>query len=130
MNWLRNVLGQWVPGAVVLIVLGTGAAQAASTEVVAGSRAAGVESCMAETDDMRRNHMDYLLHKRDKTVHQGVRTPDFSLNECVACHAGKDTSGQYVSVTEEGQFCQTCHVRVAAKLDCFQCHRTTPETHQ
>ncbi len=129
MIWLKNLLGQLIIGA-VLTVPGLSVANAASAEVVAGSRAAGLESCVAETADMRRNHMDYLLHKRDKTMRQGVRTADFSLNECVACHAGKDNSGHYVPVTDNGQFCQTCHVRVAEKIDCFQCHRTTPETHQ
>lgn len=112
-----------------LTVTGLGMANAASTEVVAGSKAAGLDSCVAETADMRRNHMDYLQHKRDRTMREGVRTADFSLNECVACHAGKDSQGHYVSVTGEDQFCRTCHERVAEKLDCFQCHRTTPESH-
>ena len=129
MIWLKNLLGQLLVGT-VFMVLGVSAANAVSTEVVPGSRAAGLEKCVAETGDMRRNHMDYLLHKRDKTMRQGIRTLDFSLNECVACHAGKDSQGHYVPVDEQDQFCQTCHVRVAEKLDCFQCHRTTPESHQ
>ena len=97
-------------------------------EVLPGSKAAGLESCIAPTADMRRNHMDKLFHKRDQTMRQGIRTPDASINECVSCHAAKDQSGHFVPVTEEGQFCQGCHERVAVKLDCFQCHRTTPES--
>ena len=97
-------------------------------DVTPGSKAAGLESCIAPTADMRRNHMDKLFHKRDQTMHQGIRTADASINECVSCHAAKNDSGHFVPVTDERQFCQGCHERVAVKLDCFQCHRTTPES--
>lgn len=99
-----------------------------AADVQPGSKAAGLESCIAPTADMRRNHMDKLFHKRSQTMRQGIRTEDASLNECVNCHAAKDDSGHFVPVTEEGQFCQSCHERVAVALDCFQCHRTTPES--
>lgn len=112
----------------LITVPGLSFSQGGLSEVVPGSRAAELENCVADTQDMRRNHMDYLHHKRDQTMREGIRTPDFSLNECVACHAAKDGSGHYVSVNSEGQFCQTCHERVAERLDCFQCHRTTPES--
>ena len=107
-------------------------AYAGATEVLPGSRAAELQSCVvADTSDMRRNHMEFLLHKRDLTMRQGIRTHGddvISLNGCISCHAAKDDQGQYISVNEEGQFCQTCHERVAVKPDCFDCHRTTPET--
>lgn len=99
-----------------------------TSEVVPNSEAAMLESCVAPTPDMRRNHMKYLFHKRDKTMRQGIRTEEFSLNACVSCHAAKDDTGHYVPVTDEGQFCQSCHERVSQKLDCFSCHRTTPES--
>jgi hypothetical protein len=89
-----------------------------------------IDNCSADNDEMRRNHMELLIDKRDMTMHQGVRTEDFSLKECVACHASKDESGKFIPINEEGQFCQSCHVRVAAKLDCFECHRTTPARDQ
>lgn len=105
---------------------------AGASEVLPGSRAASLESCVIpDTDDMRRNHMELLFHKRDLTMRQGIRTRgdnEVSLNGCIACHVAKNDQGQYIPVDEEGQFCQTCHKRVAAKLDCFDCHRTTPET--
>ena len=97
------------------------------SQVVQGSQAASMDACVRETPDMRRNHMDYLKHKRDLTMHKGIRTDDLSLNKCVACHAGKDTAGEFVPVNAEGQFCQSCHERVSAAPDCFQCHRTTPD---
>ncbi len=103
-----------------------------NSAVLQGSRAAGLESCViADTDDMRRNHMEFLFHKRDQTMRQGIRTHGddvISLNGCISCHAEKDDQGQFIPVDEEGQFCRTCHQRVAVKLDCFDCHRTTPET--
>lgn len=99
-----------------------------ATEVIPGSRAAGLDACVAPTEYMRRNHMEELLHKRNQTMRQGIRTEEFSMNECVSCHAAKDDSGHYVPVTDKGQFCQSCHERVSQQLDCFECHRTTPES--
>ena len=31
------------------------------------------EKCIHPTDDMRRNHMNYILHERDETMHEGIR---------------------------------------------------------
>jgi hypothetical protein len=98
-----------------------------STAVVEGSKAASTESCVAPTDDMRRNHMEYLKHERDETVREGVRGGKFSIAECVSCHAGKDESGKYVPVNAEHQFCDSCHNYAAVKPTCFQCHRKVPE---
>ena len=112
---------------VTLIVPCVGIAQS-HTEVLSGSRAAELESCVAPTEDMRRNHMKHLFHKRDKTMRQGIRTEEFSLNACVSCHSTKDDAGDHIPVNDEEQFCQSCHTRVSQSLDCFQCHRTTPES--
>ena len=60
-----------------LCVFASGAV--ADSAVVQGSRAAGLEACVAPTDDMRRNHMEYIKHQRVRTVHQGVRGSKFSL---------------------------------------------------
>ena len=40
---------------------------------------AGAERGHAEL--MRRDHMDLMIHKRDETVHQGVRTKRYSLHK-------------------------------------------------
>ncbi len=85
------------------------------------------EQCVADTDYMRRFHMDVLTHQRDDTVQRGVRTKKFSLRECVACHATKDDSGKAVSINAPGEFCATCHEYTATTIDCFQCHATRPE---
>ncbi len=97
------------------------------SRVTKGSKAATLDSCVVETADIRRNHMDYLEHDRDSTVHQGIRNIKFSLKECINCHAEKDDNGGYKSINSKGQFCNVCHDFVAVSLDCFQCHRRIPE---
>ena len=97
-----------------------------SQYVTENSKAASMDSCVAPTEVMRRNHMDFLQHGRDDTVRDGVRGLKYSLSECVDCHASRDSKGQGVSVTSEGEFCQACHGYVAVSPACFQCHRTTP----
>ncbi len=84
------------------------------------------EQCVAPTDVMRRDHMDFLHHQRDATVIEGLRTPRFSLERCVGCHADKDASGTYLRVDAPGQFCSTCHEYAAVELDCFGCHAARP----
>ncbi len=92
------------------------------------SRAATeAQSCVRETPWMRRNHMDLIKHDRDLTVHQGIRTLDGSIKECVACHANKDAQGAYIPVVEDEQFCADCHEEAGVTLDCFSCHKTVPE---
>ncbi len=85
------------------------------------------ESCVRPTDEMRKNHMKYILHQRDETVHEGYRNPQFSLVECINCHATKDEKGEWVSVKTEKHFCNSCHTYAAVKIDCFQCHADKPE---
>lgn len=82
--------------------------------------------CVRPTDWMRRNHMQLVKHDRDVTVHDGVRTVDGSLSECVACHANKDSTGTPVSVNGPDQFCAGCHEYTGTSLDCFLCHSTVP----
>jgi hypothetical protein len=82
------------------------------------------EACVAPTGEMRRNHMKYLLHQRDRTVHEGLREPRFSLKQCVDCHADRATG----SVLGENGFCASCHAYAAVKLDCFECHTPLRET--
>ncbi|MCW8890567.1 MAG: sulfur reduction protein DsrJ [Sedimenticola sp.] len=120
---IRRFAAVLVGGAFLL--LSTGAVS--ETAVTKGSKAAGLDACVAPTADMRRNHMDYLTHDRDMTVRKGVRETQYSLAECVECHAEADDAGAYKSVNAEGQFCSSCHEYVAVSLSCFQCHRKTPE---
>jgi len=89
------------------------------------NRANGDE-CVLPEDEMRRDHMKHLDHQRDNTMHNGVRTKQFSLKECINCHANKDEAGKYIPVNAPGEFCQSCHTYTSVKLDCFECHATKP----
>jgi hypothetical protein len=75
--------------------------------------------CVAPVDEMRRNHMVMLRHDRDKTVRQGIRKVQASLQECVNCHASSRT-GSVDAAPDE--FCASCHSYAGVKLDCFECH--------
>ncbi len=77
---------------------------------------------------MRKNHMKFLLHQRDDTVHEGVRTKKHSLVECIDCHSSNDANGRSIAINAPGQFCQSCHAYAGVQMDCFQCHATNPAT--
>ena len=109
------------------LLCGLSASALSDSAVTEGSRAAGLESCVAPTEDMRRNHMEYLKHQRDETVHEGIRGAKYSLVECVDCHASPANGGDVSPpINAPGEFCQGCHAFAAVSIDCFQCHRTVP----
>lgn len=81
------------------------------------------EQCVEPTEDMRRNHMNYILHQRDETMHRGIRTSKHSLKECINCHADPKTN----SVLGPEGFCESCHTYAAVSMDCFSCHTPTAE---
>ncbi len=85
------------------------------------------DQCVEDTAFMRRNHMKMLHHQRDETMHNGIRTKQFSLKECIDCHAVPGTDGQPVKVSDPKHFCRSCHDYAAVKVDCFECHASTPE---
>ena len=68
------------------------------------------ESCIRPTEWMRRNHMDFLKHRRGQTVREGLRIRSESLLKCAECHQSHE------------QFCDQCHGYVSAAPDCFECH--------
>jgi hypothetical protein len=75
--------------------------------------------CVEDTPTMRRSHMEFLKHHRDRTVHEGIRTTRHSLANCVDCHASRET-GRVTGSRDA--FCESCHAFAAVKLDCFECH--------
>jgi hypothetical protein len=83
--------------------------------------------CVADTDFMRRNHMTMLDHQRDGTVHEGIRTKQFSLKKCIACHAVQGPDARPVTIKSPKHFCRSCHDYAAVKIDCFECHASRPE---
>ncbi len=99
-----------------------------SSSETSGAATDTVMQCVEPTDIMRREHMDLLLHQRDKTVRQGIRTEKHSLKECVDCHVKRDEQGAFIPINAPEQFCRACHEYASAKVDCFDCHATTPDT--
>jgi len=67
-------------------------------------------ACVRPGEWMRRNHMDFLKHKRSLTVREGLRVRSESLLKCAECH------------TSHGRFCDRCHSYVGVAPDCFECH--------
>jgi len=76
------------------------------------------EKCVEPTEVMRRDHMKFILHQRDDTMHRGIRTSKHSLKNCVECHADPKTG----SVLGKNGFCESCHQYAAVAIDCFSCH--------
>ena len=79
------------------------------------------ERCVEDTDFMRKNHMQVLLHQRDDTMYNGVRTEKHSLKNCINCHA---SSKDNRVIGSNEHFCQGCHTYSAVSLDCWECHAT------
>ena len=85
------------------------------------------DSCVADTQIMRRNHMTMLRHQRDETMREGIRGKQYSLKECVACHAVMGPDAMPVTVASPEHFCRSCHDYAAVNIDCFGCHASRPE---
>ena len=91
---------------------------------VAQARYSETQGCVEPTADMRKNHMKYILHQRDETMHEGIRTKQYSLVECINCHVSESPDAPRVS--SEEHFCNSCHTYAAVNIDCFQCHADRP----
>ena len=58
------------------------------------SKADSQEACVEPTDVMRKEHYLFLLHQRDETVVNGIRTKNHSLANCIDCHVSYDEKGK------------------------------------
>ena len=85
------------------------------------------DACVKDIDFMRRNHMELLKHQRDETMINGVRSEQYSLKECLSCHAVYGADALAVTVADSSHFCRSCHDFAAVNIDCFQCHASRPE---
>ena len=83
--------------------------------------------CVEPLTEMRKNHMKFILHQRDDTMQKGIRTSKYALAECINCHVTPEQDGTYASYGDDKHFCSTCHTYAAVNIDCFGCHRDTPE---
>ncbi|MDH5612403.1 MAG: hypothetical protein OEY66_08115, partial [Gammaproteobacteria bacterium] len=86
----------------------------------------GVE-CVEDEDEMRRNHMNYILHQRDKTMHEGIRTETYSLSKCIDCHVQPNDKGEVPTHENKEHFCVACHQYASVQIDCFECHADRPQ---
>ena len=82
------------------------------------------QGCVEPTAEMRANHMEYILDQRDETVHEGIRTRQHSLEECINCHVSDAPDAPRVD--SEKHFCNSCHTYAGVNIDCFQCHADRP----
>ena len=87
-------------------------------------RYSDTQGCVEPTADMRKNHMDYIHDQRDATMHEGIRTTQYSLNECIDCHVSDAPDAPRID--SEKHFCNSCHTYAAVSIDCFQCHADRP----
>ncbi|HHJ35691.1 MAG TPA: sulfur reduction protein DsrJ [Gammaproteobacteria bacterium] len=83
--------------------------------------------CIHPEDEMRRNHMKYILHERDETMHEGIREEPESLANCINCHVEPDEKGEIAGIDSDKHFCNACHQYAAVQIDCFQCHADRPQ---
>jgi len=122
---LALVLGVAIPGWVGPVIAEE--ASVASRTLQPKLPTAKGDKCVADTDVMRRNHMNFLKHQRDDTVRDGVRTKQFSLKQCLTCHAVNGPDAKPVTADNPDHFCRVCHDYAAVRIDCFDCHASRPE---
>lgn len=82
--------------------------------------------CVEPVEEMRKNHMTYIMHQRDDTMRRGIRTSKHSLKECIDCHNAPAEDGKVASIESDEHFCAACHNYAAVKIDCFSCHSDKP----
>jgi hypothetical protein len=87
----------------------------------------GTADCPIPKNDRVRNHMKYLLHHRDLTVHEGIRTKQYSLANCIDCHVQPGPDGKIAAHSSKDHFCNGCHQYAAVHIDCFECHADRPQ---
>jgi hypothetical protein len=59
-------------------------------------------------------------------MHNGIRTRQYSLEECINCHVAPAADGSYARFGNTEHFCSSCHTYAAVRIDCFQCHADRP----
>lgn len=122
LNW--QIALKWLGAACAALLLFGVTISGASADEGKHQIDAKGDKCVQDTEFMRRNHMVMLKHQRDDTMRKGIRTTQFSLKNCVDCHASPKNNSV---IGTNDNFCQGCHTYVAVKLDCFECHSSKPK---
>ena len=84
------------------------------------------EQCVEPTEVMRRRHHEFILHQRDDTVIEGIRTKQYQFTRCIDCHVQQTAAGEYPRHSDDNHFCTACHLYSSVSIDCFQCHADRP----
>jgi len=100
-----------------------GVAKGVPMPVIARGRG---DSCVEDTEFMRRNHMTLLQHDHSENAVKEIRSEGYSVKECIACHAVMGPDERPVTADSPEHFCRSCHDYVAVKIDCFDCHKSRP----
>jgi len=130
-NLHRLLTGLWLIGGIALASASLAHEKAAHATGMSGRVPVPVlnintdkgDKCVEPKEVMLRDHMKLVLHQRDRTMHDGIRTTQHSLKNCVNCHADPKTG----SVLGKDGFCESCHQYASVKLDCFECHSAKRE---
>ena len=85
------------------------------------------EQCVEPTQVMRERHWEFILHQRDETVHEGIRTTRHSLKNCLECHVRPNAEGRFRRASDPKHFCTSCHIYASVRIDCFECHADRPQ---
>ena len=124
-SWLRlltliMLFGVSTPGLVAAADASTsGFGQVA---IPSPNKPANAANCVEPVEVMRRDHMKFLLHQRDKTVLDGDRSKKYSLVGCIDCHNPANANEEIVRYEDPQHFCASCHNYASVKIDCFECH--------
>ena len=122
-GWSMGLALLWAAGLVLSVPAPADARETAGRVPLPAIEKGKGDQCVEDVQFMRKNHMKLLKHQRDRTVHEGIRTKQHSLNGCIECHASQKT-GSVIGSNEN--FCQSCHSYAAVSLDCFECHASKP----
>jgi len=74
--------------------------------------------CIQPEDEMRRNHMNYILHQRDITMHEGIRTETDSLAKCIDCHVEPNDKGE-IAVLDRHEVTDASIINEMKRLEIF-----------
>src|SRR5690242_13149520 len=115
-----------VAAAAMIVCFAAAASEVPYPAIPAVPKAKG-DHCVEPTEVMRRNHMQYILHQRLDTVHEGIRGTKYSLKGCIDCHVTARADRTYPTHDSKDHFCNACHAYAAVKIDCFECHSDHPQ---
>ena len=110
------------PAAGLVVAAETGTSGFGEVVVPSPALPSTATRCVEPVEVMRRDHMKFLLHQRDQTVHQGERSKKYSLVGCIDCHNPTEPGEKVVRYEDPEHFCAACHSYTSVKIDCFECH--------